>query len=407
MAVDRIRVEAVAQRVGTPPRRVAPPRPEPPAPQKSQEDQDAAKRPWPIRFLRSVFTWKAPRKLKFTREGKYYVGITLGVGFAAINTGNNLLYLLLGMLVSLMLVSGVMSELSLRDLTVTRRLPTRAQVGRAHLVEIEVYNHKKRVPSYAIEVEDLRGGLAGREFIPLFQPKVSLDSGEIAGVEALARWFRPGHGVLLPQEFLPLLEKAGLLMDLTESMLAQACENLGAWTERGLGLKAAVNVSTLSLTDPAVADRLEDLVQAQGCDPHQVILEVVETGVATDLAPVLNVLARLRLKGFGLSMEGFGSGFSVLQQLSNMPFTELKLDQASMREAQEQDWNRTLVEMSLEMARRLNLRTVAERIETRADWDTAQGHGWDEAQGFFISRPLPGHQIPEWVEAWRTRRQSL
>ena len=259
----------------------------------------------------------------------------------------------------------------------------------------------------AIEAEDLRGGLAGREFIPLFQPKVSLDSGEIAGVEALARWFRPGHGVLLPQEFLPLLEKAGLLMDLTESMLAQACENLGAWTERGLGLKAAVNVSTLSLTDPAVADRLEDLVQAQGCDPHQVILEVVETGVATDLAPVLNVLARLRLKGFGLSMEGFGSGFSVLQQLSNMPFTELKLDQASMREAQEQDWNRTLVEMSLEMARRLNLRTVAERIETRADWDTAQGHGWDEAQGFFISRPLPGHQIPEWVEAWRTRRQSL
>jgi uncharacterized protein (DUF58 family) len=99
-----------------------------------------------------------PRKLKFTREGKYYIGITLGVGFAAINTGNNLLYLLLGMLLSLMLVSGVMSDLSLRHLTVTRRLPMRAQVGRAHLVEIEVFNHKKRVPSYAIEVEDLRAG---------------------------------------------------------------------------------------------------------------------------------------------------------------------------------------------------------------------------------------------------------
>jgi uncharacterized protein (DUF58 family) len=99
-----------------------------------------------------------PRKLKFTREGKYYLGITLGVGFAAINTGNNLLYLLLGMLLSLIVVSGVMSDLSLRQLTVTRRLPTRAQVGRAHLVEIEVFNHKKRVPSYAIEVEDLRAG---------------------------------------------------------------------------------------------------------------------------------------------------------------------------------------------------------------------------------------------------------
>lgn len=102
--------------------------------------------------------WRAPRKLKFTREGKFFVGITLGVGFAAINTGNNLLYLLLGMLLALIIVSGLMSELSLRELTVVRRLPLRAQVGRPHLVEIEVYNHKGRVPSYAIEVEDLRAG---------------------------------------------------------------------------------------------------------------------------------------------------------------------------------------------------------------------------------------------------------
>lgn len=101
---------------------------------------------------------KPPRKLKFTREGKFFVGITLGVGFAAINTGNNLLYLLLGMLLALIIVSGLMSELSLRDLTVVRRLPLRAQVGRPHLVEIEVFNHKGRVPSYAIEVEDLRAG---------------------------------------------------------------------------------------------------------------------------------------------------------------------------------------------------------------------------------------------------------
>jgi uncharacterized protein (DUF58 family) len=96
------------------------------------------------------------RRLKFTREGKYFLGITLGVGLAAINTGNNLLYLLLGMLLSLIIVSGVMSELSLGSLRVRRRLPARAQVGRSHLVEIEVYNDKKRVPSYAIEVEDLR-----------------------------------------------------------------------------------------------------------------------------------------------------------------------------------------------------------------------------------------------------------
>src|SRR5215472_15297270 len=110
------------------------------------------------RWRRAWSRMRPPRRLKFTREGKFFVGITLGVGFAAINTANNLLYLLLGMLLALIVVSGVMSELSLRDLTVVRRLPLRAQVGRAHLVEIEVFNHKARVPSYAIEVEDLRDG---------------------------------------------------------------------------------------------------------------------------------------------------------------------------------------------------------------------------------------------------------
>lgn len=116
----------------------------------------------PERLARAKrFAWdrmRPPRRLKFTREGKFFVGITLGVGFAAINTGNNLLYLLLGMLLALIIVSGLMSELSLRELTVVRRLPLRAQVGRPHLVEIEVFNHKGRVPSYAIEVEDLRAG---------------------------------------------------------------------------------------------------------------------------------------------------------------------------------------------------------------------------------------------------------
>jgi len=129
-------------------------------------------------FARALRGFRLPRKLKFTREGKYYVGITLGVGFAAINTGNNLLYLLLGMLLSLMIVSSVMSELSLRNLTVTRRLPTRAQVGRAHLVEIEVYNHKKRVPSYAIEVEDLRAGQPADK--RCFFLKISPSSAQVA-----------------------------------------------------------------------------------------------------------------------------------------------------------------------------------------------------------------------------------
>ncbi len=119
-----------------------------------------------------------PRRLRLTREGKLFVGITFGVGLAAINTGNNLLYLLLGMLLSLIVISGVMSEISLRGLTVVRRLPTRAQVSRAHLVEIEVSNSKKRVPSYAIEVEDLREGQPADK--RCFFLKISPSSAQVA-----------------------------------------------------------------------------------------------------------------------------------------------------------------------------------------------------------------------------------
>ena len=133
--------------------------------------------------LRTVLTrlraaLKPPRKLKITREGKFFIILTLSVGLAAVNTGNNLLYLLLGMLLALMIVSGIMSELSLRHLTVTRRLPARAQVGRPHLVEIEVHNHKKRFPSYAIEIEDLRAGQPADK--RCFFLKISPDSAQVA-----------------------------------------------------------------------------------------------------------------------------------------------------------------------------------------------------------------------------------
>ncbi|MBX3129738.1 MAG: hypothetical protein KF718_23685 [Polyangiaceae bacterium] len=145
----------------------------PPLPQPALD-----RNPNPTRLGRVLRWFRPPRRLKLTREGKYFIGITFGVGFAAINTGNNLLYLLLGMLLSLIVVSGVMSEMSLRHLTVVRRLPPRAQVGRPHLVEIEVYNHKTRVPSYAIEIEDLRAGQPADK--RCFFLKISPQSAQVA-----------------------------------------------------------------------------------------------------------------------------------------------------------------------------------------------------------------------------------
>ncbi len=165
----------------------------PPLPVASAATSAAAGGPEPraSRWARRFGRWKSPRRLRFTREGKFFVGITFGVGFAAINTANNLLYLLLGMLLALIVVSGVMSELSLRHLTVVRRLPLRAQVGRPHMVEIEVFNRKTRIPSYAVEVEDLRAGQPADK--RCFFLKVSPRSAQVAAYRRVPT--RRGHDV--------------------------------------------------------------------------------------------------------------------------------------------------------------------------------------------------------------------
>ncbi|MBL0210367.1 MAG: EAL domain-containing response regulator [Holophagaceae bacterium] len=265
---------------------------------------------------------------------------------------------------------------------------------------------KASVASAEIDVEDLKRGLKEREFLTYFQPKVSFATGEMKGVEALVRWFRPGHGVLPPSRFLRQMEREGLVAQLTEAVLTQTCGYLKAWAKRGHVLTASVNVSMLCLADVSIADRLHDLVKESGCDPSQIILEVTETEVMTDVAKVLNVLARLRLKGFGLSIDDFGTGYSSLQQLSTVPFTELKVDQSFVKNSPTQSRHRTIIEASLDLARKLKLKTVAEGVETRAEWDLLKSLGCQTAQGHFVGRPMPGHQMPDWIQMWRAPEEA-
>ncbi|MBK8725197.1 MAG: EAL domain-containing response regulator [Holophagaceae bacterium] len=249
--------------------------------------------------------------------------------------------------------------------------------------------------------EELRNGLANREFLAFFQPKVSMATGEITGVETLVRWYRPGQGVLVPKDFIYRLEEEGLMDLLLEALLKQTCTYLRAWSDRGLEVDASVNVSMHSLEDIGVADRLHALVLEEDCDPRRITLEVTETDVMSKLADVLNVLARLRLKGFKLSIDDFGTGYSSLQQLNHMPFTELKVDQTFVREAPSDERSRSIIETSLDLARKLSLKSVAEGVENRAEWDLVKAMGCQEAQGYFISRPMPGHQLPDWAEMWQ------
>ncbi|MGH8080654.1 MAG: EAL domain-containing response regulator [Lysobacter sp.] len=248
---------------------------------------------------------------------------------------------------------------------------------------------------------DLHAALSNDEIVPWFQPQVELSNGRVIGVEALARWRRGDGRVILPQHFMPLLEDLDLLDELTERMLAQACRWKREWDRAGMRLKLSVNVSASTLDDTSAADRYQRIVREAGVDPNELVLELTESSLMADAARGLAVLARLRLKGFGLSIDDFGTGWSSLSQLSQVPFTELKIDQEFVAGACRQPRKRAVVEASLDLARKLGLDAVAEGVETLEDWQMLAELGCSIAQGRLIGDAVPGEELPAMLGRWR------
>ena len=252
-----------------------------------------------------------------------------------------------------------------------------------------------------ISADEIRAALAAGEVQPWFQPQVEFGNGKVIGVEALARWCRRDGRVVPPRHFVPVAERSGLADALTETMLVEACRWKRRWDQAGMRLRLSVNVSPATLHDPAAADHYQRLVQELGVDPSEVVLEITESLVMADAARGLGVLARLRLKGFGLSIDDFGTGYSSLAQLSQVPFTELKIDQGFVVGVHAQPRKRAVVEASLDLARKLGLETVAEGVETTEDWQVLAGLGCDAAQGYLISPAVPGEELVATIGRWR------
>ena len=250
-------------------------------------------------------------------------------------------------------------------------------------------------------VEALTEALRNGEIVAWFQPQVEFANGKVIGVEALARWERPDGSLVRPNHFVPMMEREGLANALTDRMLDEACKWKQHWDHGGHRLKLSVNVSALSLADPSAADRYQAIVESHDIEPEEVILEITESSVMSDAARGLGLLARLRLKGFGLSIDDFGTGYSSLSQLSQIPFTELKIDQGFVFGAHAQPRKRAVVEASLDLARKLGLTTVAEGVESIEDWQMLAELGCDIAQGYLIGRAVPGSELQAVVNRWR------
>jgi EAL domain-containing protein (putative c-di-GMP-specific phosphodiesterase class I) len=244
------------------------------------------------------------------------------------------------------------------------------------------------LPDVSYSLEEILHGVRNGQITPFYQPKVELATGRVVGMEALARWHHPDHGLIAPGAFISVLELSGDIDELTLTILPHAVRACSRMHQRGLALTVSVNLSLASLTDTTVADRITKVVRSIGLDPRFVIFEITETAAMTQIAPALENLARLRMRGFGLAVDDFGTGFATLEQLTRVPFTELKIDQTFVTGCATNGASGIIVESSVEMARKLGITSVAEGVESPSDWQVVKAARCDLAQGFFVARPM-------------------
>lgn len=258
--------------------------------------------------------------------------------------------------------------------------------------------HKaSNTPNFGLE--EILQGIQQEQFEPFFQPKMDIATQKIVGAEALARWIHPDHGVVSPYAFIELLEESNNIDELTLMILKKATEACRLLHDNGHEINISINISLTSLTDISMADKIIQLVQNSGIGPHHVTLEITESAAMTDVAHALENLARLRMHGFGLSIDDYGTGYSSMQQITRIAFSELKIDQSFVKDIADNHALRVIVDSSIGMARKLGIKSTAEGVETQHDLDVLKSMGCDIAQGYFIARPMNFPAFLQFCEA--------
>jgi len=245
-------------------------------------------------------------------------------------------------------------------------------------------------------VEELQRAITLRELILHYQPKIDICTGELTGVEALVRWQHPERGLIYPDLFISLAEENGLIGELTALVISMSMEQNRKWQDNGLTTQISVNVSADNITSLSLPEQLTDMLSDNQLDPQMLTLEVTESALMSELVTSLDILTRLRMKGFGLSIDDFGTGYSSLSQLHKIPFTELKIDQSFVMSMCNDNESRAIVKTCILLGHELNMKVVAEGVETEGVLRMLNTLGCDIAQGYHISRPIPEHELLEW-----------
>ena len=251
--------------------------------------------------------------------------------------------------------------------------------------------------------------LASRRIRAWFQPQLCTDTGTVSGAEALARWRHPERGLISPGVFLPLLEEAGAMPDLSAAMLAQACEALGTWDAAGTRVPmVAVNLCAAELANPALPDVVGWELDRFGLQPSRLCLEILESVVLRQSDPVLlNNLQRLFDMGCRIDLDDFGTGQAPIAALQQFPVNRLKIDRAFVVRVDRDESQRKLVSGLVSLADKMGLSTVAEGVESHGEHATLAQLGVGHVQGFGIARPMPPDQMPAWIARQEARLGAL
>ena len=259
------------------------------------------------------------------------------------------------------------------------------------------------VPKTLLEA-DLAGGIASGQLFLEYQPKLDCRLRRITGAEALVRWRHPRLGIVRPDQFIALAEETDLIHPLTDWVFRTAAEQAAVWGGEVHNFEVAVNLSAKTIEDLALPDRLQQHCRNAGIPPDLMVLELTETSAMREAVQMIDVLTRLRLKGFKLSIDDFGTGYSSLVQLQKAPFSEVKIDLSFVRSMMTNAGCRTIVEIIIDLARKLGLKSVAEGVEDAGALQALTEMGCDMAQGYCISRPIAADRIPqfagEYADAW-------
>ncbi|WP_374600309.1 putative bifunctional diguanylate cyclase/phosphodiesterase [Niveibacterium sp.] len=245
----------------------------------------------------------------------------------------------------------------------------------------------------------LRHAVARGELLLYYQPKVDARSGQVHGLEALLRWRHPERGLVSPAVFVPLAERFGLIGEIGNWVIDEACAQLARWHEQGLRCRVAINLSPYQLRNAALPERIAAALEQHHLQPSQLVCEITETAMMENLDAERSVLDQIAALGVRLSIDDFGTGYSSLAHLRNIPARQLKIDRSFVIDLTANADAQAVLEAVVGLAHALRMEVVAEGVETADQHAALVRLGCDILQGYLIARPMPAEAVPQWLEA--------